>query len=107
VARTHGAFALAAAAALVRVDSSGAIDHVRLALAGVGGVPYAPAWLQETAIGESPGAALFRRIGERVGDEVDPFDDIHATASYRKRVAGVLSARALAGAADAGLGATA
>jgi carbon-monoxide dehydrogenase medium subunit len=104
VARTHGAFALAAVAALLRVDASGNVDHIRLGLAGVGGVPYVPSWLDELALGEVSGEALFRRIGERVADEVEPFDDIHATASYRKRVAGVLSARALAAAAaDAGL----
>jgi aerobic carbon-monoxide dehydrogenase medium subunit len=99
VARTHGAFALVAAAALVRVDDGGSIDHARLALAGVGAVPYAAGWLPELLVGEPPGEALFRRVGERVGGEIDPFDDVHATADYRRRVAGVLSARALAAAA--------
>jgi carbon-monoxide dehydrogenase medium subunit len=98
VARTHGAFALVAVAALLRLDS-GTIDHIRLALAGVGGTPYVPAWLDETALGEAPDGALFRRIGERVSQEVEPFEDIHATAAYRSRVAGVLTARALAAAA--------
>jgi aerobic carbon-monoxide dehydrogenase medium subunit len=108
VARTHGAFALAAVAAVLRADASGNIDHIRLGLAGVGGVPYVPGWLDELALGEPSGEPLFRRIAERVADEVEPFDDIHATATYRKRVAGVLSARALAAAAaDAGLRATA
>jgi CO/xanthine dehydrogenase FAD-binding subunit len=99
VARTHGAFALAAAAALVRVDAAGAVEHVRLALSGVGGAPYAPDWIGEAAIGEQPGEELFRRIGERVRDEVDPFDDIHAPAVYRRKLAGVLTARALTAAA--------
>lgn len=99
VARTHGAFALAAAAAVIRLDARGDIDHIAVALAGVGPVPYAPEWTREAAIGEVPGEALFRRIGARVGDEVEPFDDIHASAAYRKRVAGVLTARALAAAA--------
>jgi carbon-monoxide dehydrogenase medium subunit len=99
VARTHGAFALAGAAALLRADEGGAIDFVRLALCGVGGVPFVPAWLDEAALGERPDRPLFERIGERVGDEVEPFDDVHATAAYRKRLAGVLAARALAAAA--------
>jgi aerobic carbon-monoxide dehydrogenase medium subunit len=99
VARTHGAFALAGAAALLHVGEDGGIDLVRLALLGVGSVPYFPDWLDETAIGEAPDESLFRRIGERVRDEVAPFDDVHASADYRRRVAGVLSARALAEAA--------
>ena len=103
VARTHGAFALAAVAAVLRVDGGGNIDHIRLGLAGVGGTPYVPGWLDELALGEAPGDTLFRRIGDRVAEEVEPFDDIHATATYRKRVAGVLTVRALAAAAgDAG-----
>jgi carbon-monoxide dehydrogenase medium subunit len=99
VARTHGAFALAGAAALLHVGEDGAIDLARLALLGVGSVPYVPDWLAETAVGEAPEESLFRRIGERVADEVAPFDDVHASATYRKRAAGVLAARALAEAA--------
>jgi CO/xanthine dehydrogenase FAD-binding subunit len=99
VARTHGAFALAGAAALLHVGDDGGIDLVRLALLGVGSVPYVPDWLAETAVGEAPDESLFRRIGERVADEVAPFDDVHASADYRRRVAGVLTARALAEAA--------
>ena len=99
VARTHGAFALAAAAAVLHLDESGGIDHARVALAGLGGVPHVPAWLDEVAGGEAPDEALFRRVGERVRDEVEPFDDVHASAQYRKRIAAVLTARALATAA--------
>lgn len=107
VARTHGAFALTAVAAVLGMDPQGKIAHIRLGLAGVGGVPYCPGWLDEVALGEPPGQELFRRIGDRVRDEVEPFDDIHATADYRKRVAGVLTARALAAAAEDARGAAA
>jgi carbon-monoxide dehydrogenase medium subunit len=99
VARTHGAFALAGAAALLHVGDDGGIDLVRLALLGVGSIPYVPAWVGEMAMGEAPEESLFRRIGERVREEVAPFDDVHASADYRRRVAGVLTARALAEAA--------
>jgi CO/xanthine dehydrogenase FAD-binding subunit len=99
VARTHGAFALAGAAALLHVGGDGGIDLIRLALLGVGSVPYVPDWLGEVAVGESPEESLFRRIGERVTEEVTPFDDVHASADYRRRVAGALTARALAEAA--------
>lgn len=99
VARTHGAFALVAAAALVRTNGDGLIDVIRVALAGVGGTPYVPAWLDEMALGEAAGADLFRRIGERVVDDAEPLADIHATAEYRRRVAGTIAARALSTAA--------
>lgn len=100
VARTHGAFALAGAAALVHTGADGRIDLIRLCLCGVGGRPHVAPWLDEVARDEQPTDALFAEIGDRLREEVEPFDDIHATAAYRKRVAGVLAARALRTAAQ-------
>jgi carbon-monoxide dehydrogenase medium subunit len=65
----------------------------------VGSVPYVPEWLEEMAAGEAAEEPLFRRIGARVGDEIAPLEDIHASADYRRRVAAVLTARALRDAA--------
>jgi CO/xanthine dehydrogenase FAD-binding subunit len=99
VARTHGAFALAGAAAVLHVDAAGEIDFARLALLGVGSVPFVPGWLEEMAVGEAAEEPLFARIGARVGEEIAPLDDIHASADYRRRVAAVLTARAFRDAA--------
>jgi carbon-monoxide dehydrogenase medium subunit len=99
VARTHGAFALAGAAAVLHVGGAGEIDFARLALLGVGSVPYVPEWLEEMAVGEAAEEPLFRRVGARVGEEISPLDDIHASADYRRRVAAVLTARVLRDAA--------
>ena len=96
VARTHGAFALTAVAATLRVESGGGIAHGRLGLAGVGSTPYAPGWLDEVVAGEAPDDSLFERVGARVGEEIEPYDDIHASAEYRRRAAAALTARALA-----------
>lgn len=99
VARTHGAFALAGAAAILHVARGGEIDFARLALLGVGSVPYVPEWLEGMTVREAPDESLFARIGARVGEEIAPLDDIHASADYRRRVAAVLTARALRDAA--------
>jgi aerobic carbon-monoxide dehydrogenase medium subunit len=99
VARTHGAFALAGAAAVLHVGAAGEIDFARLALLGVGSVPFVPGWLEEMAVGEAAEEPLFARIGARVGEEIAPLDDIHASADYRRRVAAVLTARAFRDAA--------
>jgi CO/xanthine dehydrogenase FAD-binding subunit len=99
VARTHGAFALAGAAAVLHVGAAGEIDFARLALLGVGSVPYVPEWLEDMAVGEAPAESLFARIGARASEEITPLDDIHASADYRRRVAAVLTARALSAAA--------
>jgi aerobic carbon-monoxide dehydrogenase medium subunit len=100
VARTHGAFALAGVATVLHLDAEGVIDHAALALCGVGGAPYLATWLGEMAAGERPGDALFEQVARRVHDEVAPYDDGHATADYRKRVALTLTERALRAAAE-------
>ena len=98
VARTHGAFALVCAAALVCVGADGRIDFARLALGGVGGVPYVPEWLDEAVVGTAPDAALFAGVGNRIGKNLRVSDDEHG--SYRRKVSGVLAARALTAAAS-------
>jgi len=95
MARTHGAFALVGAAALVRLGSNGQIDSARLALCGVGGTPHAPEWLDELLAGERPDDSTFDSVAGRVAAEIEPQDDIHATGAYRRRVAGVLAKRSL------------
>jgi aerobic carbon-monoxide dehydrogenase medium subunit len=95
VARTHGAFALAGVAAVVHVGSDGTIDHAALALCGIGGVPYAATWLADMATGERPDEALFEQVAQQVHGEISPYDDGHATAEYRRRVAVTLTQRAL------------
>lgn len=100
VARTHGAFALTAVAATVQNEGDGTIAAARIGLAGVGSTPYVPEWLDEVVSGEAPDRSLFERVGARIADEIEPYDDIHANADYRRQVASALSARALALAAE-------
>lgn len=99
VARTHGAFALVGAGALVTLGGDGRIKAARLAFCGVGGSPYVAAWIEEDVVGELPGERLFAQVSARVRERVHPFDDGQATADYRRTVAGVLAARTLAQAA--------
>jgi carbon-monoxide dehydrogenase medium subunit len=93
--RVHGAFALVGVAALVELGDRGALARVRVALCGVGGTPYAPEWLDEVASGEQPSEELFDAVGRRVAGSVEPGGDAHAGPEYRRRLAGVLTRRAL------------
>jgi carbon-monoxide dehydrogenase medium subunit len=93
--RIHGAFALVGVAALVELGDRGALARVRLALCGVGGTPYAPEWLDEVVSGEQPSEELFDAVGRRVAGSVEPGGDAHAGPEYRRRLAGVLTRRAL------------
>ena len=91
----HGAFALVGVAALVGLGTDGTVARARLALCAVGGTPYAPDWLDEVVLGELPGDELFEAVGTRVSDSVEPGGDGHAGPEYRRRLAGVLTRRAL------------
>lgn len=78
VARRHGDFALGAAAAVVTLGPDGGVATASLALGGFDSVP----------IRATPDP-------DRVAAEVHPVDDIHAPASYRRKLATTLARRAL------------
>ncbi len=100
VTRTHGAFALVAAAAVVETDGAGSVVSARLALGGVGGTPHVATWVDQELRGERADPVVFARVRERIWDSLDPYSDSHASGEYRRRVAGVLAERALAKAAQ-------
>jgi len=101
VARRHGDFAIAGAAATVALDSAGHVSDARIVLFGVGPGPVRPRAAEEVVRGERAGDDLCRQAGSKASEEIDePLSDVHASAEYRRHLAGVLTRRALAEAAD-------
>jgi CO/xanthine dehydrogenase FAD-binding subunit len=96
VARRHGDFSLVEVAVVLNVDQSGRVVLARIALGGVGPVPVRAHAAEQVLMGESPTDNLFRAAAETIGDALDPGDDIHASADYRRHLARVLVRRALA-----------
>ncbi|MDR7495258.1 MAG: xanthine dehydrogenase family protein subunit M [Armatimonadota bacterium] len=95
VARRHGDFALVGVAALLRRDAGGRISDARLAVVGVGHGPVRVPDAEQALVGRQASAAVASEVGRLVEGALDPPDDIHATARYRRHVAGVLAARAV------------
>ena len=85
-------FAIVAVAALVELDESAtAVVAARVALAGVADrVTLADADLVGGTRDEDLDAAA-----ARIAERLEPLDDVHASAAYRRRLAAVLTARAL------------
>jgi aerobic carbon-monoxide dehydrogenase medium subunit len=104
VARRHGDFALVAVAVLLNLDRSGRVASARIALGGVGRAPVRARAAEQTLIGESATDDLFRAAAAAVGDALEPEDDIHASADYRRHLAGVLVRRALTSARSRAVG---
>jgi CO/xanthine dehydrogenase FAD-binding subunit len=95
VARRYGDFALVTVAILLYLDQSGRVASARVALGGVGPAPVRARAAEQALIGELPTDDLFRAAAAGVGDDLEPEDDIHASAGYRRHLAGVLVRRAL------------
>jgi aerobic carbon-monoxide dehydrogenase medium subunit len=95
VARRQGDFALVAVAALLSLDDSGTVAMARVALGGVGPTPVRARAAERILIGESPSDVVFRAAAATVGDALEPIDDVHASADYRRHLARVLVRRAL------------
>jgi aerobic carbon-monoxide dehydrogenase medium subunit len=85
-------FAIVAVAALVELDESAtAVTAARVALAGVADrVVLADPGPIGSASGDDLGATA-----ARLAERLEPSDDVHASAAYRRRLAAVLTARAL------------
>ncbi len=94
MARRHGDFALAGAAALMTLDAGGKIARVAIALAGVDTGPVRLSAAEDILVGQSPDAALFAEAA-KTAQSVAGIEDVHASRDYRRRLAVVYARRAL------------
>jgi carbon-monoxide dehydrogenase medium subunit len=90
-------FAVAAAAVQLSTDRRGRIDAVRIGVTGVNTVPFRAKSVEARLVGQAPEAPALRGLCAAI-DEADPTGDLHASAEYRRHLAGVFVARAVAGA---------
>jgi len=106
VARRPGDFALAGAGATLRLDARGRIAEGRVVLFAVGPETIRLPAVEASLRGARPGAGLFEAAAAAARDAVEePLADVHASAEYRRHLAGVVVRRAL-GEAAARCGAT-
>ena len=95
VARRHGDFALVGVAAIVSARPDGACGRARLAFCGVGDTPVRVERAEALLAGRRPDAGLLEAVQRLVSETLEPPSDLHASADYRREVAGVLARRAL------------
>lgn len=94
VAPRHGDFALAGAAAALGLDGT-TITSARLVLLGVDATPVAVS-AADQLVGASLDDDVVGEVAAAASAEIDPRDDVHASAGFRRHLARVLAARALA-----------
>lgn len=97
LARRHGDFALAGAAALVHLEA-GVVSRAAIALVGVDDGPLRLPAAEALLTGHAPDPQRIAAAAD-AAVEVPGIDDVHASAAYRRKIAVVMTRRALTDAA--------
>jgi carbon-monoxide dehydrogenase medium subunit len=95
VARRFGDFALTGAVCGVELDGEDRVARSAIAMFGMGSTPLRAPQAEAGLAGSSTGDVDVEEVGRAAAAETDPPDDIHASAAYRRKVGGVVVARAL------------
>ncbi|MGB0384628.1 MAG: FAD binding domain-containing protein [Ardenticatenaceae bacterium] len=96
VARRHGDYAMAGAAAVVTLAENGTIADSKLVFFSIDDAPLEATSAAALLQGEQPTTELIRAAAEAIDDDIDPLGDIHASPAYRRHLAKVLARRTLA-----------
>jgi aerobic carbon-monoxide dehydrogenase medium subunit len=94
LARRHGDFALVGIAAVIARQGE-RCTMARLATSGAGPVPLRLRAAEEILERDGLGDAAIEAAARRASELVNPDSDIHASADYRRHLAGVLTQRAV------------
>jgi aerobic carbon-monoxide dehydrogenase medium subunit len=89
-------FAIVSVAVRVVPGADGTIADARIGLAGAANHTLRATEAERVLVGERPSAELFERAGQAAARQSDPLADVDGTPDYKRRVAGVYTARAIA-----------
>ena len=98
-ARRRGDFAMAAAAVFYDQDERGKARNAHVGVIGVGDRPLRLTAVEDVLNGEPIDEATIAKADAATSAAVDPQDDIHASAAYRRSLVGTMVERALRSAA--------
>ena len=99
--RTAQAWAIVGVACAVR-RSNGSVAEARVALTNMGPAPVRATAVESAVAGGPASQEAFRSAAEAAAEGTDPPADLHGSADYRRHLARVLTARALAAAGSGG-----
>jgi carbon-monoxide dehydrogenase medium subunit len=102
VARRHGDFAIVSAGVMLELAAQGFVTRIAIALGGVDFAPVRMTALEERLVGSPLSDDAISNIGGSF-DQLEPIDDVHATAKYRRRLAVSMTQRAMRTAAHRAL----
>lgn len=94
VSRRHGDFAMGGAAAMLVLED-GRVSEARVGVMAAALTPVRSAAAEQVLVGEEPTDEVLREAAEAVDGAIDPLEDVHAPADYKRHLAKVTSRRAL------------
>jgi len=94
-ARRHGDFAIVGVAATIDVAADGAVGDARIVVFGAGDTPRRAREAEAALAGSHPDTGALQRAAALAANHVDPPSDHHASAEYRRELAGTLTRRVL------------
>jgi carbon-monoxide dehydrogenase medium subunit len=97
--RTAQAWAIVGVACLMR-RSNGEVAEARVGLTNMGSTPVRASAVEAAVAGGAASREAFRAAAEHAPEDTNPPSDLHGSAEYRRHLAKVLTARALATAAS-------
>jgi CO/xanthine dehydrogenase FAD-binding subunit len=100
ISRRHGDFAMVAAAAQVAIDDDGRCTRAAFGVGGAGATPIAFPEIAQRLVGNRLEKDLLHSVTQDAAATLEPDSDTHASAAYRRHLAGVLASRVLQAAYD-------
>ena len=94
VSRRRGDFALVGAGAQVTIND-GTVSDIRICLTGVSATPHRGTEAEQLLVGQPLTDGLLAEAADATRSTIRPSGDLHATAEYRKDVAGLVLTRAV------------
>lgn len=95
VSQRAGDFAIVSCGAVIRVED-GTIAEARLALGGMADAPLRLAGIEGECVGKPADIGAIASVIAQAADGLEPNDDMHASAEYRRHLAPVLTRRVMA-----------
>lgn len=96
ISRRHGDYALVGVATRITLDEAGNCIQAKIVFLSVGDAPVEAREAEKLLAGETPNEELLASAAEIASTrDIDPPNDIHASADYRRQLARVLTKRAL------------
>lgn len=95
LARRHGDYAQAGAAAVLTFDENNICTNAKLVFLNVGPIPMNAKDAAQMLVGEKLSDDLIQTVSEACKKEIDPVGDLHGSAEYKTHLASVMVKRAI------------